>query len=71
MNLTVRLQPYSYHDLEGALCPPWTERPFLICDRCHDIEAIVVAIMEILQLEDAWVLCGPCANELPKGFKAV
>jgi len=45
--------------------------PPLTCDRCHDDEEHVVAIMEILALQLTWGLCGPCARELPSGFKVV
>jgi hypothetical protein len=41
---------------------------FLICDRCHDADEIVVALMEILPLEGRWALCGPCSQEMPRGF---
>jgi hypothetical protein len=40
----------------------------LICDRCHNVDQIVVAIMEILPLEESWALCGLCAQKLPGGF---
>jgi hypothetical protein len=40
----------------------------LICDRCHEVDEIVVAIMQILPLEETWALCGPCKQELPQGF---
>jgi hypothetical protein len=69
LNLTVRLQQIPYHDLAGDFSPLRTERPLLICDRCHDVEAIVVAIMQILPLDASWALCGACADELPVGFK--
>ena len=41
----------------------------LVCDRCHDGEELVIAIMKILPLEQAWSLCGACASKLPSGFK--
>jgi hypothetical protein len=68
MNLTVRLQQIPRHDLAGTFRSSQTYRPLLVCDRCHDIEAVVVAIMEIPPLEDTWALCGACAAELPAGF---
>jgi hypothetical protein len=40
----------------------------LICDRCHKIDEIVVAVMQILPLEESWALCGPCKQALPKGY---
>jgi hypothetical protein len=51
------------HDSKGAVT---TLR--LICDRCHDIEAVVLAIMEVLPLEETRALCGVCVSELPAGF---
>jgi hypothetical protein len=68
MNLTVRLQQIPYHDLAGDFYPTRTERPLLICDRCHNVEAIVVAIMEISLIDETWALCGACMSELPVGF---
>jgi hypothetical protein len=68
MNLTVRLQQISRRDLAGTFSSSQFGRRLLICDRCHDIEAVVVAIMEIPPLEDTWALCGACAGELPAGF---
>lgn len=46
-------------------------RPLLICDRCHNFEEAVVAIMKILPLDETWALCGACARELPTGFKVI
>jgi hypothetical protein len=45
--------------------------PLLTCDRCHNFDEIVVAIMQILQLEETWALCGPCRQELPIGFRLI
>jgi hypothetical protein len=42
--------------------------PMLICERCDNLEEIVVAIMQIVQLDETWALCGPCARELPSGY---
>jgi hypothetical protein len=53
------LNPVLRADQAGSL---------LTCDRCHEVDAIVVAIMEILPLEQSWALCGPCKQELPRGF---
>jgi hypothetical protein len=44
------------------------ETHLLICDRCHNADEIVVAIMQIEQLGESLALCGPCARELPNGF---
>jgi len=69
VNLTVRLQQIPYQDLGGDFCPTFPQRPLLICDRCHDVEEIVVAVMHILPLDGSWALCGSCASELPVGFR--
>ena len=45
-NLTIRLQQLSRRVPADTFAPPKFERLLLICDRCHDIEAVVVAIME-------------------------
>jgi hypothetical protein len=42
-------------------------QPLLICDGCQNVD-VVVAIMQILQLEESWALFGACALELPTGF---
>ena len=68
MNLTIKLT-----DVRGANYTAGElaalAQPLLICDRCQNVEEIVVATMEILQLEETWALCGTCAHELPNGFK--
>jgi hypothetical protein len=43
-------------------------QPLLICDRCQNVEEVVVTIMKILPLDETWALCGACARELPSGF---
>jgi hypothetical protein len=69
VNLTVKLQQISHQDLGGAFCPTFLQRPLLVCDRCHDVEEIVVVVMEIIPLEGSWALCGSCASELPVRFR--
>jgi hypothetical protein len=68
MNLTIRLQQISRRDLPGTFSSFQIDRPLLICNRCHDIEEVVIAIMEIPSLEETWALCGACVGELPAGF---
>jgi hypothetical protein len=45
--------------------------PLPICDRCRDVDEIVVAIMQIAELGQTWALCGPCKQKLPKGFHLI
>ena len=65
MDLTVRVTDLT--PTPGAM-PIKAGAPLWICDRCHDVDEIVVAVMEILPLEERWALCGPCKQELPEGF---
>jgi hypothetical protein len=41
----------------------------MICDRCRNVEEIVVALMQIDAVEDTLALCGSCLGELPTGLK--
>jgi len=68
MNLTIRLRQIPYRPPADNFYTTSTEWPHLICDRCHDVEALVVAIMEVSPLEETWALCGACESELPVGF---
>ena len=43
----------------------------LVCDRCHEPEASVVATMRISEMEQEWALCALCLRDLPKGFQLV
>lgn len=44
------------------------EDGLLVCDRCHNIEEIVVALVQALPLRKSWALCGTYKHELPEGF---
>jgi len=68
LDLTVELTDVRCGDSICCLSPDGA-RPLLVCDRCHDIEEIVVAMMRIVQIDEAWALCGPCLREMPTGFK--
>jgi hypothetical protein len=68
LNLTVKLTEISSRDFTAAAVSPKSAQPLPICDRCHNIEEIVVVTMQIIPLEGTWALCGPCKQELPKGF---
>ncbi len=67
MNLTIKLTDVRGTNFTAGEVAALTQ-PLLICDRCQNVEEIVVATMEILQLEETWALCGTCAHELPNGF---
>jgi hypothetical protein len=43
----------------------------LICSRCHNIEEIVIKVLEIPSIGGIWSLCGKCLSELPKGFRVI
>lgn len=67
MNLTVKLTDVS----RSVIMPPEGcpgSANLLVCDRCHDLDEIVVAIMQIEPIEERWALCGQCMQKLPKGF---
>jgi hypothetical protein len=70
LDLTIKLTDIPRPDLAAVLCPEQAQ-PLLICDRCQNTDEIVVAIMQILQLDQSWALCGKCARELPAGFSVV
>lgn len=67
LDLTVKVTDVPRPDLNSA---SWVGHAgaLLTCDRCHEVDEIVVAIMEIEPLEETWALCGPCKQELPRGF---
>jgi hypothetical protein len=52
----------------AAAGPDARSQRLMICDRCHNVEEIVVTLMEVIQLYRTWALCGTCVSELPKGF---
>jgi len=70
LNLAIKLTDLRHADLTSGAPPP-VIRPLLVCDRCQNIDEVVVAILEILPLEETWSLCGPCKHELPDGFQLV
>jgi hypothetical protein len=37
----------------------------LICNGCHDVEALVTGIIVFEQDEEAWPFCGECLRRLP------
>jgi len=67
LNLTVKLtdipRPGMTQEPRAA-----SGGPPLICDPCHKVDEIVVAVMQILPLEESWTLCGPCKQALPQGY---
>jgi len=68
LKLTIKLTDIPNPGLTAAFVCADRAQPLLICDRCQNVEAIVVAVMQILQLDETWALCGTCARELPDGF---
>ena len=59
--IRIRLTDVPRFDLHSAEA--------LICSRCHDIEEIVLKILEIPSIGGMWSLCGNCLSEMPKGFQ--
>lgn len=62
--IIIRLHSLHFCDLDNPL-----NRPLMICDRCRNVEEIVVALMQIDAVEDTLALCGSCLGELPTGLK--
>ena len=71
MDITVRLKQVPLRNLAGDGRLTRSDQLLLVCDRCHDIEAIVVAIMQISPIEQTWALCAACEGQLPVGFKVI
>ena len=67
MDLTVNVTELSGLDLASAQFAG-SIGPLLNCARCDDLDEIVVAVMQVLPLEQTWALCGPCLRQLPQGF---
>ena len=70
MDLTIEITDALTPEMISTLCIV-KRQPLLICDRCHDVQAIVVATMQILRNGETWTLCGACAKELPRGFSVI
>lgn len=47
------------------------EDSLLVCDRCHNIEEIVVALVQALPLRKSWALWVTCQHELPEGYHSI
>ena len=62
--IIIRLHSLHFSDLDNP-----RNRPLMICDRCRNVEEIVVALMQIDAVEDTLALCGSCLGELPTGLK--
>jgi hypothetical protein len=48
--------------LSAVIC---SEGQLLVCHRCRDVDAIIAGIVVMREVEQAWVLCGPCLREIP------
>jgi hypothetical protein len=69
LDLIVETEPLT-PSLIAALCAARAQT-MLICDRCQDPDEVVVATMEIPEMEETFTLCGGCTRELPRGFRVV
>jgi hypothetical protein len=67
LDLTIELTDVLTPDSTAALCASRAQS-LLICDRCQNVEEVVVAIMKIVPLDETLALCGTCTRELPAGF---
>jgi hypothetical protein len=70
VNLVIRLTPVR-RTASSISSPTEDDEQFLVCDRCHNSEEVVVAMFEILPVKKQWALCGPCSRQLPVGFVKV
>jgi hypothetical protein len=68
MDLTIEIIDIAQPELAAAFCMA-REKPELICDRCQDSSELVIAVLEVYELDQSWALCGPCMRELPVGFQ--
>jgi hypothetical protein len=66
LDLTVKLTSVRPADVAAPSSAAGFSPP--VCDRCHNVTEVVVAKMEIVELGQAWSLCGSCARELPARF---
>ena len=48
--------------LSAVIC---SEGQLLVCHRCRDVDEIIAGIVVMREVEEAWVLCGPCLREIP------
>jgi hypothetical protein len=48
--------------------PAGSAGSLLVCDRCYNVDEVVVAMMQIEALDEQWALCGPCMQKLPVGY---
>jgi hypothetical protein len=67
LDLTVKVTDLQHSAINPALYAV-SAGTLPICDRCQKVDEVVVAIMQILPLEQTWALCGPCKQKLPIGF---
>ncbi len=53
-------------ELVAAVCAEMTSiGRILICQRCSDVEALIIAFLVFEHNEQAWPLCGRCVRKLP------
>jgi hypothetical protein len=69
LDLIVETEPLT-PSLIAALCAARAQT-MLICDRCRDPDAVVVATMEIPAMDETFTLCGSCTRALPRGYRVV
>jgi hypothetical protein len=69
MDLVVIVRDIARSEMASGISS--VQQELLVCDRCHNIDEIVVAIVQALPLKQSWTICGPCEQELPEGFYLV
>jgi hypothetical protein len=62
IDIEVMVDREGLADLSAVIC---SEGELLVCHRCRDVDAIIAGIVVMREVEEAWVLCGPCLREIP------
>jgi hypothetical protein len=62
IDLEVMVDRESLAALSAMIC---SEGQLLVCHRCRDVDEIIAGIVVMREVEEAWVLCGPCLRKMP------
>jgi hypothetical protein len=56
-------------EITNMLQPDLAEARRRFCERCQNLDEIVVAILKIPALNKTLAVCGHCMQEVPRGFQ--
>jgi hypothetical protein len=62
IDIEVMVDRASLAVLSAVIC---SEGQLLVCHRCRDVDQIIAGIVVMREIEQAWVLCGPCLRKIP------